>query len=122
MTLPQQSFVSNVIVGSPALAAETVICQVGPFPADFLSRLVILTGWCVFTVGTTGTAVRLRVHRNALGGTDVSAAPGIAQTAVAASVIEQIHNTQDTLTDGQDIYVLTLQVTGGSAVSTVAGV
>lgn len=121
MPLVYQTEASSTIVGSPAAAAETVICQTPAITVDFTARLVYLTSAVNMTVGTSGTAVTLRLRRTGLTGTLVIASPAL--TAVAANIISIGIDTTDTPGDLSGlVYVLTAQVTAGAATSTIGTV
>lgn len=108
------------VVASPALAAETIIAQLNGVTLDSPSRHVDLSGWAAFTVGTTGTAVRLRIRQKDLTGNVVADSGALTGGIAAAGLVAQDVEGQDQPGDvAAFTYVLTLQVTGGSAVSTV---
>lgn len=109
------------VAGSPALAAETTIATLTITDDLVVTTGVLLEGWGAFTVGTSGTAATLKLHRtNAAGATLASTG---ALTVVAANLVSFSLQGIDTapVLPGQ-IYILTLQITGGAAVSTVSGV
>src|SRR5690348_7032112 len=68
---------SSTIVGSPAAAAETIVCQITGLDG-FLGAAsgVFLSGVVSFTVGTSGAAVRVRIRQ----GTTAGAGTVIADT------------------------------------------
>jgi hypothetical protein len=111
--------VSSAVVGSPALAAETIISQV-TIGNDLQTTLgVLLEGWFSFTVGTSGTAATIRLRQTNVAGNIVSASGAL--TVVAANVYQFDARGLDAAPalPGQ-VYVMTLQITGGAAVSTVS--
>lgn len=113
--------IDNTVDASPAAAAETIIAHM-TIPANLRAgQKVILWGYASFTVGTNGTAARLRIRETDASGTVVADTDAI--TAVAAEKRAYALVGYDTaqVTTGQT-YVLTLQVTAGSAVSTVSNV
>jgi hypothetical protein len=114
---------SAVVVASPALAAETIIAQ-SPAVGDVaIIQGVRLSGWAAFTVGTTGTAVRLRLRQTNVAGTVVADTGALtAGIAAAALVSQDVEGFDAAAVAPAQVYVLTLQVTGGSAVSTVSAV
>jgi hypothetical protein len=114
---------SAVVVASPALAAETIIAQ-SPAVGDVaIMQGVRLSGWAAFTVGTTGTAVRLRLRQTNVAGTVVADTGALtAGIAAAALVSQDVEGFDAAAVAPAQVYVLTLQVTGGSAVSTVSAV
>jgi hypothetical protein len=119
---------SSVVVGSPALAAETVVCQVTGLD-NFLGVAagVFLSGVCSFTVGTTGSAVRLRIRQGTVAGSGTLIADSGAVTGgvAAAGLISQDLQGFDTASSGgtaiaSTSYHLSLQVTAATAISTVS--
>lgn len=115
--------VNTTIVASPALAAETIICSLANVSPDTPSRHIDLSGWAAFTVGTSGTAVRLRIRQTNVTGTVVgdtgALTGGITAAGLVAQDIEGIDQPGD---QAAMVYVLTLQVTAGAAISTVSAV
>jgi predicted permease len=110
---------SIVVVASPALAAETIICTITVNTDETLTEGVDLDGWAAYTVGTTAVTAQLRIRRTNVAGT-VVADSGLV-TRVAAQLVEhgvQGFDAAPALT-GQ-VYVLTLQVPAATAVSTVS--
>jgi hypothetical protein len=115
--------VSTAVVGSPALAAETIIAQTAAIGDVAVLQGVDLRGWASFTVGTTGTAVRLRLRQTNVAGTVVADTSALtAGIAAAALVSQDVEGFDAAAVVPTQVYVLTLQVTGGSAVSTVSAV
>jgi hypothetical protein len=115
--------VSTVVVASPALAAETIIAQTAAIGDVSVQQGVLLGGWAAFTVGTTGTAVRLRLRQTNVAGTVVADTGALtAGVAAAALVAQDVEGFDAAAVPPAQVYVLTLQVTGGSAVSTVSAV
>jgi len=113
--------VYTTVDASPALAAETIIATltlVGFADTPIVSG-ISLSGWAAFTVGTSGSAVRLRIRQTNVAGTvkaDTGALTGgIAAAALVAQDVEGFD-----AAPGVGVYVLTLQVTAGSAASTVS--
>jgi hypothetical protein len=121
LDLSQRFVASTAIVGSPALAAETIVAQITCNTDLVIVSGIRLDGFIAFTVGTTGTAVTARLRRTNVAGTVIASTGAITQ-GVAAAGLDSIDvsgfDTGAALT-GQ-IYVLTLQVTGGAAASTVS--
>lgn len=119
---------SNTVVASPSANAETVVASVSGIPTDTPVMVgVFLTGCASFTVGTSGTAVRLRIRT----GTTAGAGTVIADTGAltggvsAANLLSQDLQGLDTAATGgvsaaSASYCLTLTVTGGAATSTVS--
>lgn len=113
---------STTVAASPALAAETIIAQVTlpDLGGITVTQGVWLSGWAAYTVGTSGTAVTLRIRRTNVSGTVVVNSGALNKT--AAQLYADDVNTVDTGGSGQQVYALTMQVTGGAAASTVSAV
>lgn len=112
---------TTTIVGSPALAAETIIAQLTIPSNAAIGTGIFVEGWCSVTIGTSGTACTMRVRQTNVSGTVIVNSGAV--TAAAASVIAPGVNGIDTagVLPGQ-VYVLTLQITAGAATSTVSAV
>lgn len=118
---------SNTLVLSPATNAETVVCSVTGLPTDTpVMTGVWLSGGVSFTVGTSGTAVRLRLRTGTTAGSGTVVADTGALTGgvSAGNLISQDVQGLDTAASGGSSpgtasYCLTLQVTAGAATSTV---
>ena len=119
---------SSAIVGSPATNAETVVCQVTGIGTDVpVMSGVFVSGDVSVTVGTSGTAitVRLRTGTTAGAGTVVASTGAITGGVSATNLLSQDVQGFDTAVSGgaapgTTSYCLTLQVTGGAAISTVS--
>lgn len=111
------------VVASPALAAETIIASLTlpNFGAIQVVQRVYLDGWCAFTVGTSGTAVTLKIRQTNVSGTTIASTGALTGGIAAAGLVAQDIAGSDA-TPGVGVYVLTLQVTAGSAASTVSAV
>jgi hypothetical protein len=115
--------VTTTIVASPALAAETIIAQLTPISNLTIVTGVDLSGWVAYTVGTSGTAVELRIRQTGLAGAvkaDTGALTG-SQHGAAILTADDVEGFDTAPAAGQ-VYVLTMQVTAGAAVSTVSAV
>lgn len=115
--------ISTVVVASPGAAAETVIAKITVGSVTDAGTVLDLAGWAALTVGTSGTAVRLRIRQTGLTGTLVGDTGALTGGIAAGNLIAQ--DLEDTDTPGEVAslaYVLTLQVTGGAAQSTVSAV
>lgn len=116
MTAWPSVYVSTTIVASPALAAETIVGQVA-VTTDAAS-LVAMMGFITYTVGTTGTAGRLRIRADSLTGTVV--ADSGALTATAANVVSALAVGSPAAAEiASRLFVMTLQVTAATAASTL---
>lgn len=113
---------STVVVASPAAAAETIVASVTvPGGLSYASG-VIVCGWAAFTVGTSGTAVQLRLRQTTVAGTVVANSGALTGGVAAAGLLAQDVQGFDTAPGDGQIYKMTLQVTAGSAASTVSAV
>lgn len=116
----QARFPSTTTVGaSPAGSAETVIgtLVIPSFGDTQILSGVSLTGWAAYTVGTSGTAVTLRVRQTNVAGT-VVASTGALTRAAASLNADDVQGVD--ATPGVGTYVLTMTVTAGAAASTVS--
>jgi hypothetical protein len=119
---------SSTIVGSPSAASETVVCQITGLESDLgVVTGVFLSGVISFTVGTSGTAIRLRIRTGttAGAGTVVADTGAITGGVSATNLLSQdLQGTDTAVSGGNTIgatsYCLTLTVTGGAAASTVS--
>lgn len=114
---------TTTVAGSPATNEEKVVATLA-IP-DYASLVVVqriyLAGWAAFTVGTSGTAVRLRIRQTNVTGTVVSDTGALTGGIAAAALVAQDVSGSDA-TPGVGTYVLTLQVTAGAAASAVSAV
>lgn len=119
----QTEVLSKVVVASPALALETIIAQLVVGAVADPSAFVDLSGWAAFTVGTAGTATRMRIRQGSLTGTVVAdtgaLTGGIAAAALVAQDVEGVDQPGEV---ASLVYVMTLQVTAATAASAVSGV
>jgi hypothetical protein len=121
--LSQRAVATTSIVGSPALAAETIIAQITVNTDEAIISGIMLRGFAAFTVGTSGTATTLRIRRTNVSGTVVATTGALTGGVAAGNLVADTILGFDTgaATTGQ-VYCLTLQVTAGSAASTVSAV
>jgi hypothetical protein len=125
LDLSSRFVASTAVVASPAAAAETIIASV-TIPANIAAVAgVWLQGWAAYTVGTNGTAVTFRLRQTNVAGTLVVSSGALTGSQHGAAIL----SADDV--NGYDIappafpgaiYVLTMQVTAGSASSTVSAV
>lgn len=113
---------STTVSASPALAAETTIASVTTqdLGGITVTQGIWLSGWAAYTVGTSGTAVTLRIRRTNVSGTVVATTGALSKT--AAQLYADDAQNVDTGGSGVQTYVLTMQVTGGATASTVSAV
>ena len=117
-------FVDTVTVaGSPATNEEKVIATLtNPLFGELtITQKVYLQGWAAFTVGTSGTAITLRIRQTNVSGTVIVTSGALTGGIAATNLVAQDVSGSDA-TPGVATYVLTLQVTGGAAGSTVSAV
>lgn len=113
--------VYNTVDASPATNAETIIATLNLTAFSDISVVsgIRLSGWAAFTVGTSGTAIQMRIRQTNVSGT-VKANTGALTGGIAAgNLLAQDVEGFDSGA-GVGTYVLTLQVTGGAAASTVS--
>jgi hypothetical protein len=114
---------SSAVVGSPALAAETIVCTLPALDASVpFSTGVFLSGVVSFTVGTSGTAITVRIRQGAVAGsgTVVASTGAITGGVAAGNLLSQDLQGFDTAPAAGQVYSLQLTVTGGAAASTVS--
>jgi hypothetical protein len=114
---------TTAVVASPAAAAETIITSltIPAFGAEQVVQKIYLDGWAALTVGTSGTAVTLRIRETNASGTVVATTGALTAGIAAAKLAAQGISGSDA-TPGVGVYVLTAQVTNGAAESTVSAV
>lgn len=115
-------FRSNVVVASPAAAAETIIAQVA-ITTSGPSDIVQLHGWCSYTTGTSTTTVLAQFRRQTVAGTIVGNT--VPETIIGA--VGTVHSyTEDAVDQPGDVasllYVWTLTPANGAAAGTVNAV
>lgn len=119
--LSQRFFVSTAVAASPATNAETTICTVTCTGDIAALAGVYLWGSCAFTVGTSGTAITLKLRQTGTSGATVfstgATTAGISAGNLVALDAQGFDNAP--VLPGQ-VYVLTMTVTGGAATSTVS--
>jgi hypothetical protein len=114
---------SAVVVASPAAAAETIIAQTPAIGDVAVIQGVRLSGWAAFTVGTNGTAVRLRLRQTNVAGTVIADTGALTGGVAAANLVTyDVEGFDAAAAPPGQVYVMTLQVTAASAASTVSGV
>ena len=114
---------TTTVAASPAAAAETIIATLAipNFGGIPVTQKIYLAGWAAFTVGTNGTAVTLRIRQTNVSGTVVVTTGALTGGVAAAALLAQDVSGSDAA-PGVSTYVLTMQVTAGSATSTVSAV
>src|SRR5690348_4697804 len=113
---------SSTVVGSPAAASETIVCQITGIDGNLpVMAGVFLSGAVSFTVGTSGAAVRVRIRTGTTAGAGtVIADTGALTGGVAAGNLlsQDIQGFDTASTNGaapaSTSYHLSLQVTSGA--------
>jgi hypothetical protein len=110
---------TKVVAASPALAAETVIATLTlpGFGDTAVVSGIQFDGWAAFTVGTSGVSATMRVRQTNVSGSVVATTGALT---VAAANLVQISVQGFDASPGVGVYVLTLQIGSGAAVSTVS--
>lgn len=119
---------STTVVGSPAAASETVVCQVTGIDGQLpVSKFVFLSAAVAYTVGTNGVSARYRIRTGTTAGAGtVLFDSGITTAGITAAnlVSENVQGVDTASTGGAAIgstsYCLTLTIGSGSAASTVS--
>jgi hypothetical protein len=119
--LGKRYFQSQAVAGSPAAASETTICTFTISSNLAVVSGIQLWGWAAFTVGTSGTACTLKIRETGTSGTTIASTGATTGGITAANLVDMNVQGFDTagVLPGQ-VYVLTLTVTNGAAVSTVS--
>jgi hypothetical protein len=119
--LQSSFFQSAAIVASPAAAAETVVASL-TLPVQIRAdQTVFLFGNPVYIVGTNGTAGTVRLRRTSVGGALVASSGAL--VVAATNPVAPILLAPDVPGFvANQVYVLTLQITAGSAASTLSAV
>ena len=121
--LQQRVPVSTTVAASPAGASETTIASITLTGDIAVQRSVIIRGFAAFTVGTSGTAVRLRIRQTNTSGTVVGDTGALTGGIAAGNlVVENVAGVDASPSNTGQVYVLTLTVTAGAAASTVSAV
>lgn len=113
---------TTVVVASPTAAAETIIATltIPNFGNLAVVSGVQVFGWAAYTVGTSGTAVTLKIRQTSVSGTTVVSTGALTKT--AANLYTDDVQGVDTAPPTGGVYELTMQVTNGAAASTVSAV
>jgi hypothetical protein len=121
--LSQRFAATKTVAGSPATNEEKIIATLTLNTDEAIISGILLRGWCAFTVGTSGTAVTLRIRQTNASGTVVATSGALTGGIAAANLVtEQIQGFDTAAALTGQVYVLTLQVTAGAAASTVSAV
>lgn len=113
--------VYKTVDASPATNAETVIATLTL--ASFADIAVVsgirVSGWAAFTVGTSGTAITLKIRQTNVSGSTIATTGALTGGVAAGNLLAQDVEGFDSGA-GAGAYALTLTVTGGVAASTVS--
>lgn len=114
---------TTTVAASPATAGETVIATltIPDFAGIPVAQKIYLSGWCSFTVGTSGTAARLRIKQTNAAGVTIADTGAVTGGVTAAAICIQDCSGSDA-TPGIQQYALTLLVGAAAATSTVSAV
>lgn len=113
------SVASNVIIASPAAAAETIIATTGPINEPVDNAQVLIFFYLLILIGTAGTAVGVNLRRGAtLGGTLVNLSFGISTSAGSTEVLAGCYPDNPGIVAGLQ-YTMTATVTAATGASTV---
>jgi hypothetical protein len=111
---------STTVAASPALAAETIVASVA-LPGDIpVAAFVYVEAYVYYTVGTSGVSGRLRIKQTNAAGTTIADTGAL--TVVATNLVQAVICGRDAAPAAQQVYVATLIIGSGAAVSTVSAV
>lgn len=114
---------STTVVASPADNTETIIASVTVPGGLSYATGVLVVAFAAFTVGTSGTAVNLRIRQTTVAGTVIAATGAVNEGVTAATQLgERVCWGLDAAAADGQIYKATLTVTGGAAASAVSAV
>lgn len=123
LDLSPRLFASETVAGSPALAAETVVCSVTCDGDIAVVQGIYVWGFAAFTVGTDGASVLARIRRDSVSGTIIAATGAVNEGVTAATQLATriVFGRDEAPTMPGEVYVLTLTVASATAASTVSG-
>jgi hypothetical protein len=114
---------SETVVASPAAAAETIIASVSIPNNTPIVAGVLLFGWAAYTVGTNGTAVTFKLRQTNVAGATIASTGALTGSQHGAAILSDDNISGfDSAAGASQLYVMTMQVTAGSAASTVSAV
>src|SRR5438309_11608903 len=87
LDLSSRVVTSSTVVASPAAAAETIVASITVTANIAAVAGVLLMGWAAYTVGTSGTAVQLRVRQTNVAGTLVGASGALTGSQHGAAIV-----------------------------------
>jgi hypothetical protein len=111
------------ITGSPATNEEAIVATLvlPSFGDAAVTQKIYLSGWVALTIGTSGTAMTVRLRQTNAAGALVKSSGALTGGITAANLVAQDIDGSDA-TPGVGTYVMTVQITGGAAASTVSSV
>ena len=121
LNLAPRFFHTSTVAGSPALAAETTIATLTISGDLAMLDAAHVLAFAAFTIGTSGTSYRLRIRRDTIAGLTI-ADSGLVNATAANLVAPMIYGFDTTALGVAQIYVCTLTIAAGAAVSTVSAV
>jgi uncharacterized membrane protein len=114
---------TTTVAASPSGATETTIATITIPTGAAIQAGVMLRAFAAFTVGTSGTAVRLRIRQTNTSGTTIADTGALTGGVAAGNLLAETVLGFDTSPSATgQVYVLTLTVTAGAAASTVSAV
>jgi len=121
LDLSKRVQVYSTVDASPAAAAETTIATLtlAGFADTPIVAGAFVFGWAAYTVGTNGTAVQFRIRRTSIAGTVVADTGAMTGSQHGAGIL-QADDVNGFDAAPVAVYLLTMQVTAGSATSTVS--
>lgn len=113
--------VYKTVDASPATNAETVIATLNLTSFSDISVVsgIRVSGWAAFTVGTSGTAITLKIRQTNVSGSTIATTGALTGGVSAGNLLAQDVEGFDSGA-GAAAYALTLTITGGAATSTVS--
>lgn len=121
LDLSPRVYTTHTIVGSPALAAETIVASLTVTAELAVLEGVELVGWLAYTLGASGVSAQARIRQTGLAGT-IIADTGALNAGDAAGKLgaHTLLGIDAAPVLPEQVYVLTLQVASGAAASTVS--
>jgi len=121
LDLTKRIQVYKTVDASPATNAETVIATLTltAFSDIAVVSGIRVSGWAAFTVGTSGTAITMKIRQTNVSGSTIATTGALTGGIAAGNLLAQDIEGFDSGA-GASSYALTLTVTGGAATSTVS--
>jgi hypothetical protein len=116
------SVVSNVVLGSPAAAAETAIATTPGINLALDNAQILLFWYLAITIGTNGTSLKIFIKRGSGTAGNFINQSFLATVAAGNLVVSSGHYADSPGVVAGQQYTLTATVGAASAVSTVADV